>query len=383
MRISARAARYVLTKRAAYSPQGELDSILSQNYRKLIYGAFSRTNPPKESALDHIVGSIRAALSNVVQIRDVTETFHGEVLNWLKKQAVSLIKQKNAYEVFIFQNIALAVDWEAFFKCRPFMPASRRELSAYSSAAEINDAINTAEPLYLAAQAKVKVNKELASKTTEVLRDDNEWRIVVPHSKDAAMLEGADTHWCTSARGPNNMFEHYHDPDNKEFLYIFTNKATGEKYQAHYGSGQFTDAQDEPIDIKDAQLLHNALAQTNKLHPESLAAKVHSIEESADEDQPWNMLAEPRRLDDEGRLHSETSPAIVLTNGTRYWYLHGVPHRVGGPAIEARDHQEWLQHGKRHRIDGPALIYPGIRQYWVNGKNLSKEEFMAKYTVTE
>ena len=36
----------------------------------------------------------------------------------------------------------------------------------------------------------------------------------------------------------------------------------------------------------------------------------------------------------------------------------------------------WYQNGKLHRLDGPAIEWAdGTRQWWINGKQLSEEEF--------
>ena len=75
------------------------------------------------------------------------------------------------------------------------------------------------------------------------------------------------------------------------------------------------------------------------------------------------------------RLHNETGPAskILLGNnaGTESYYINGILHRVGGPAlIEVRSYdvipslytmvykkEVYYEGGKMHRLDGPAYTY--------------------------
>lgn len=68
--------------------------------------------------------------------------------------------------------------------------------------------------------------------------------------------------------------------------------------------------------------------------------------------------------------HREDGPAIMYTDGSKYWYQNGKRHRDDGPAImRANGSQEWWNNGRRHRDDGPALIYADGKQHWYkNGK---------------
>lgn len=77
-------------------------------------------------------------------------------------------------------------------------------------------------------------------------------------------------------------------------------------------------------------------------------------------------------------LHSRgDEPAVLFRDGGKMWCWFGVPHRNGGHAIEHEDGtREWFHKGRRHRIDGPAVERPdGTVEYWLNGNQLSKEDF--------
>lgn len=104
-----------------------------------------------------------------------------------------------------------------------------------------------------------------------------------------------------------------------------------------------------------------------------------------------------------GRLHREDGPASEGRLGNKEWFLNGLKyskewadgtrkwwqdggeckilHREDGPAWIKPDGTElWLIKNQLHRTDGPAVVYPdGEVEYWVEGKEFSKEDFEAKY----
>lgn len=90
----------------------------------------------------------------------------------------------------------------------------------------------------------------------------------------------------------------------------------------------------------------------------------------------WDEVTEWRA---DGVLHRVGGPAIEHLDGSSFWYINGELHRDGGPAVVAADvREEWFQRGRRHRVDGPAIEWvAGWREWWVDGKQLSEEEFEA------
>ncbi len=76
-------------------------------------------------------------------------------------------------------------------------------------------------------------------------------------------------------------------------------------------------------------------------------------------------------------FHRLNGPAIIYSDGTKYWMKHGECHREDGPAIEcANGNKFWYQNGKRHRTDGPAVEYAdGHKEYWIEGKEFCEIEY--------
>jgi hypothetical protein len=67
---------------------------------------------------------------------------------------------------------------------------------------------------------------------------------------------------------------------------------------------------------------------------------------------------------------------VEISNGTKFWLVNGLPHRLDGPAVElVSGEQNWYKEEKLHRLDGPAVIYPdGSKEFWIEGKWYSEEE---------
>ena len=61
--------------------------------------------------------------------------------------------------------------------------------------------------------------------------------------------------------------------------------------------------------------------------------------------------------------------------GTKRWYLNGIPHREDGPAVEYRDGtKKWIVRGQFHNVNGPAIIYStGVVKWYIKGKNITNE----------
>ena len=62
------------------------------------------------------------------------------------------------------------------------------------------------------------------------------------------------------------------------------------------------------------------------------------------------------------------------------WRLNGKRHREDGPAIIWSDGRKYYYlDGQLHRTDGPAVIFAnGHKEYYINGKQLTQETFLNK-----
>lgn len=117
----------------------------------------------------------------------------------------------------------------------------------------INSDINQYDWRSLADTAKKLDDTEIADPETvsttdvegaKVLYNGPLGTLTVPETKEASCELGRGTKWCTAADN-RNMFDHY---NNQGPLYIWHDKKLKTKFQFHFESGQFMDAQDNPID---------------------------------------------------------------------------------------------------------------------------------------
>ena len=71
----------------------------------------------------------------------------------------------------------------------------------------------------------------------------------------------------------------------------------------------------------------------------------------------------------------------IYKTGRQEWLLDGQLHKEDGPAVIHGDYRAWYLNGKRHKEDDPAIIFSnGDKEYWINGKQLSEDEFNNRNT---
>ena len=97
----------------------------------------------------------------------------------------------------------------------------------------------------------------------EKVYEDDEWVVYVPHSHAAARRGGEGTHWCTASEN-----DYYYNMYSKQGpLYINIRKSDGAKFQFHFESDQFMDADDEPIQLNEIGLSEGLISFYSKIDP--------------------------------------------------------------------------------------------------------------------
>ena len=102
-----------------------------------------------------------------------------------------------------------------------------------------------------------------AKENLEKVYEDNEWVVYVPHSHAAARRGGGGTHWCTALEDP----EEYDYYSSQGPLYINIRKSDGAKFQFHFESNQFMDANDDPIGLNKIGLSDGLVEFYTKVNP--------------------------------------------------------------------------------------------------------------------
>ena len=97
----------------------------------------------------------------------------------------------------------------------------------------------------------------------EKVYEDNEWIVYVPHSHAAARRGGEGTNWCTASENP----DYYNMYSKQGPLYINIRKSDGAKFQFHFESNQFMNADDEPIQLNKIGLSEGVVSFYAKIDP--------------------------------------------------------------------------------------------------------------------
>ncbi len=126
---------------------------------------------------------------------------------------------------------------ERFAKIGGKLP--KNDINKYQSVGELYQAIRDA--------SGVKTRTETKNDAEKVYEDE-EWTVIHPLTKEAAILYGKHTKWCTAGTGDgyyDNMFDRYNDDGP---LYIIISKNyPNKKWQFHVESDSFMDAEDNRI----------------------------------------------------------------------------------------------------------------------------------------
>lgn len=97
----------------------------------------------------------------------------------------------------------------------------------------------------------------------EKVYEDDEWVVYVPHSHAAARRGGAGTRWCTASE--NDYYYNYYSKHGP--LYINIRKSDGAKFQFHFESDQFMDADDNSIKLNKIGLSEGLISFYSKIGP--------------------------------------------------------------------------------------------------------------------
>ncbi len=86
-----------------------------------------------------------------------------------------------------------------------------------------------------------------------------------------------------------------------------------------------------------------------------------------------------------GVCSRNNAPALILADGSVYYFLDGILHNSRGPAIKTPSKEIWSFDGKYHRINGPAvqLITDGVvtlEEWFINGESVKSGVMERRYT---
>jgi len=200
---------------------------------------------------------------------DLTDNQKGTSVLWLLKMA----REDSDLAAHLINGRAIVgprSSLETFFHHQQFMP--NQDLMQIKS---LDDLVvmthNAKEEIQKAQERKNYLDAEQGTEIFSGKMERNEetgelerapgkngWFVAALHNKGSACELGKGTDWCTAAPGLD-YFEDYYKPDDP--LFYFENKKNN-KFQFHYGSAQFMDANDNRVDRETFQMLHDKLIET-------------------------------------------------------------------------------------------------------------------------
>lgn len=216
-----------------------------------------------EEFIDMAIVQLKGTVSSCIP-EDIEEKQKGLAAAWVRKEILSSFDRFQYYmlkgQISSGASNRTRHDLETYFKYQRFVKPHERDLLKLNNQ-QLLSALVDAEPLYHDWLEKQSYGD--AEKGTEVIYEDDKWKIFIPNNRGAACELGKGTQWCTAAPGTDtDYYKHYHKPEDPLFIiYVKPRgqsqrdvvrdnphlKGAIDKYQFHYGSGQFRDPDDEQI----------------------------------------------------------------------------------------------------------------------------------------
>jgi len=170
-------------------------------------------------------------------------------LEWIAKQWKEVVSvpdnvEQQRIEGTVWSGVlnGLLSTVEEFDRVRPNL--KKKDLYQYGDRQEILRALE--------AWKKEKTRNIETHKESEVVFEDDRFKVVVPKSHTASCYYGAGTKWCTASKDADHHFTNY-DKDGKLFYILDKSSPTSNKYykvalnKTYKGGNTFYDSQDSVI----------------------------------------------------------------------------------------------------------------------------------------
>ncbi len=248
-----------------------------------------------------------------------------------------------------------------------------KALEQYQSIQEFIDAMKVTEPLYKK-HLEEKDFKD-ASKGTELIYEDDDWKIYIPRNKGAACQLGKGTTWCTAAPGLD-YYKGYHTDDNP--LIVFINKREpDDKYQFNYDHNQFMDKNNQTIKNADPANKHYLFYRLNQLLkkcsdklPENIVRQINYYNFEYLDDNAFSIYNDGKMCTyKNGKLNSINDKPSMMQE---VWFENGEWTKPSKVEI-------WHENGVIHRKDKPAVIRAdGSVEFWTRGHHEYQKDYNVK-----
>jgi len=217
---------------------------------------------------DHLImdKSFFDRIFKIVNLMDLDSNRKPLCLNWwITYIAFPLLKNEagNPYLALVFllggtTHFTFNL-MESFFQYQRFVPEQFRDLMKIKSEDDLETIIENAKEKHDEWLVKTKSAQLKKEAEYRKIFEDDEFKIYIPDNQQAACLLGMGTRWCTASVTSENYYDEYHKPDDPLFIFI-SKQNPSEKYQFHFGSGQYMDKDDQRIDYYTFEQLYEQYA---------------------------------------------------------------------------------------------------------------------------
>ncbi len=125
-------------------------------------------------------------------------------------------------------------------------PIKKRDINQLKDLSELENILDNYTEKQVVSNKEASNSEEqnfYKTKQATLLYNDDEVKVVVPHTEDASCFFGINTKWCTASKA-NNKFNSY---NKTGLLYIILIKKENKRFQFHFKSGSFMDETDSAI----------------------------------------------------------------------------------------------------------------------------------------
>jgi hypothetical protein len=150
----------------------------------------------------------------------------------------------------LFEDVSTAGDLlEDYDGGKKTLPEDLRDINRMKTLEDVRKAVAKIDPEKLISNRQMDRGiglKLMASGDAIMHHDDDDIRIIIPKTPQAAIYYGRNTRWCTSARN-GNMFHSYAKSGD---LYIILFKKTNTRWQFHLEGGHLMNAEDRALSLE-------------------------------------------------------------------------------------------------------------------------------------
>jgi len=292
-------------------------------------------------------------------------------LDWIAKQWEGMVstpskvqQQRIEGNVWTGTLNGLLTTIEAFDRVRPNL--KKKDLYQYRDRQEVIDSL---EDYKLDKTRNIETHKE-----SEVVYEDNRFKVVVPQSHTASCYYGAGTKWCTASTDNPGHFTNY-DREGKLFYILDKSAPTSDKHykvalnKTYKGGETFYDAEDSPI--PDPEDINKII-----LHPEVIN-KINEYFTFSYKDE-IAKISEEEKQKELDRIAREAEWAARRRERER---------RLELSANERKENGEWsYEEGDEDSLDLIALMANVLMEYLKDENEFDEKKtelFDVQYSIDE